>query len=194
VQVFGYGSLAAVARATGIAPSTLRRGLKDLEHGTGRSERLRRPGGGRKRLADTDAKLESDLLNLVEPMTLGCPERPLLWVSKSAEKLAAALRDLGHKVSAKTVRRLLHHLGFRRQGNHKVNDGRGHPDWDAQFEHINACALEFQAADQPVISVDTKLDFADSGRLWGSSIDPEEALCSDELQRLIERQDDGSKV
>jgi hypothetical protein len=89
-------------------------------------------------------------------MTLGCPERPLLWVSKSLEKLAAALRGMGHTVSANTVRRLLHHLGFSRQGNAKVNEGRGHPDRDAQFEHINARALEFQATDQPVISVDTK--------------------------------------
>jgi hypothetical protein len=89
-------------------------------------------------------------------MTLGCPERPLLWVSKSLEKLAVALRAMGHTVSANTVRRLLRHLGFSRQGNAKANEGRGHPDRDAQFNHINARVLEFQAADQPVISVDTK--------------------------------------
>src|SRR4051812_31960284 len=118
------------------------------------SERQRRPGGGRKRLVETDATLANDLLNLIGPMTLGCPERPLLWVSKSLEKLAAALRTMGHTVSANTVRRLLRHLGFSRQGNAKANEGRGHPDRDAQFEHINARVLEFQAADQPVISVD----------------------------------------
>jgi hypothetical protein len=156
VRALGYGGLALVARATGIAPSTIGRGLKELDQGVARSERLRRPGGGRKRLVETDATLESDLLSLIGPMTLGCPERPLLWVSKSLEKLAAALRDRGHTVSANTVRRLLRHLGFSRQGNDKANEGRGHPDRDAQFEHINACALEFQAADQPVISVDTK--------------------------------------
>jgi hypothetical protein len=89
-------------------------------------------------------------------MTLGCPERPLLWVSKSLEKLAAALRDKGHRVSTNSVRRLLRRLGFSRQGNRKANEGRGHPDRDAQFEHINAQVLAFQAVGAPVISVDTK--------------------------------------
>jgi hypothetical protein len=156
VRALGYGGLAAVARATGLAPSTIGRGLKELDAGAVAGGRLRRAGGGRKRLADTDATLESDLLGLVGPMTLGCPERPLLWVSKSLEKLAAALRGLGHTVSANTVRRLLRRLGFSRQGNRKANEGRGHPDRDAQFEHINTQALEFQAAGQPVVSVDTK--------------------------------------
>ena len=154
VRALGYGGLAAVARATGIAPSTIGRGLKELDEGDVASGRLRRPGGGRKRLADTDATLESDLLELIGPMTLGCPERPLLWVSKSLEKLA--LRGMGHTVSANTVRRLLRRLGFNRQGNRKANEGRDHPDRDAQFEHINRQALEFQVAGQPVISVDTK--------------------------------------
>jgi hypothetical protein len=156
VRALGYGGLSLVARATGIAPSTIGRGLKELDQGATRSDRQRRPGGGRKRLVETDATLESDLLSLIGPMTLGCPERPLLWVSKSLEKLAVALRAMGHTVSANTVRRLLRHLGFSRQGNAKANEGRGHPDRDAQFNHINARVLEFQAADQPVISVDTK--------------------------------------
>jgi hypothetical protein len=111
VRALGYGGLAAVARATGIAPSTIGRGLKELDQGDVASGRLRRAGGGRKRLTDIDATLESDLLALVGPMTLGCPERPLLWVSKSLEKLASALRGMGHTVSANTVRRLLRRLG-----------------------------------------------------------------------------------
>ena len=177
VRALGYGGVAAVARATGIAPSTIGRGLKELDQGTPPPEWLRRPGGGRKRLADTDATLEGDLLNLVGPVTLGCPERPLLWVSKSLEKLAAALRDLGHKVSAKTVRRLLRRLGFSRQGNNKANDGRGHPDRDAQFEQINRRALEFQMANQPVISVDTKKkeligNYKNAGTEWRAEGQP----------------------
>ncbi|RJF84584.1 ISAzo13 family transposase [Azospirillum cavernae] len=156
VRALGHGGLAAVARATGIARSTIGRGLKELDAGTARDQRVRRPGGGRKRLSDTDATLAQDLLRLVEPATLGDPIRPLLWVSKSVAKLAAALRDLGHRVSANTVRRLLRTLGFSRQGNFKANEGRSHPDRDGQFEHINAQVLAFQAAEQPVISVDTK--------------------------------------
>jgi hypothetical protein len=156
VRALGHGGLAAVARATGIARSTIGRGLKDLDAGSGLNRRVRRPGGGRKKLSDTDATLAQDLLRLVEPATLGDPMRPLLWVSKSIAKLAAALRELGHRVSANTVGRLLRTLGFSRQGNFKANEGRSHPDRDGQFEHINAQVLAFQAAEQPVISVDTK--------------------------------------
>jgi hypothetical protein len=156
VQILGRGGIAAVARATGIAPSTIGRGLKELNQGVATDQRLRRPGGGRKRLTDTDPSLASDLLSLIEPATLGDPERLLLWVSKSSEKLAAALRAMGHQVSADTVGRLLRRLGFSRQGNFKANEGRNHPDRDAQFEYINARVLAFQTAGHPVISVDTK--------------------------------------
>jgi hypothetical protein len=111
VRALGHGGLAAVARATGIARSTIGRGLKDLAPAPAMDQRVRRPGGGRKKLSGTDATLAHDLLRLVEPVTLGDPMRPLLWVSKSLEKLAAALRGMGHRVSANTVRRLLRTLG-----------------------------------------------------------------------------------
>jgi hypothetical protein len=170
VRALGRGGIAAVARATGIAPSTIGRGLKELDSGSD-TEQVRRSGGGRKRLVDSDATLARDLLSLVEPMTLGDPMRPLLWVSKSAEKLAVALHGMGHQVSANTVRRLLRTLGFSRQGNFKANEGSHHPDRDAQFEHINAEVLAFQAAGQPVISVDTKKkeligNYKNSGTDW----------------------------
>jgi len=153
----GYGGAAAVARATGIAPSTIGRALKELAGGLVVTDRrARRPGGGRKKLSSRDASLMSDLERLVEPATLGDPERPLRWVSKSLAKLAAALRAIGHQVSPQTVGRLLRQLKFSRQGNVKADEGRQHPDRDAQFQHINNRVLEFQAAGQPVISVDTK--------------------------------------
>jgi hypothetical protein len=157
VRALGYGGAAAVARATGIAPSTIGRALKELAGGlVVRDRRARRPGGGRKKLSSRDASLMSDLERLVEPATLGDPERPLRWVSKSLAKLAAALRAMGHQVSPQTVGRLLRQLKFSRQGNVKADEGRQHPDRDAQFKHINNRVLEFQAAGQPVISVDTK--------------------------------------
>jgi hypothetical protein len=52
VRALGYGGLALVVRATGMAPSTIGRGLKELDGGAATSERLRRPGGGRKRLVE----------------------------------------------------------------------------------------------------------------------------------------------
>ena len=78
----------------------------------------------------------------MEPATLGDPVRPLLWVSKSHDKLAAALSEMGHKISATSMRRLLPTLGFSRQTNRKADEGSKHPDRDAQFEHINAHVVE----------------------------------------------------
>ena len=156
VRALGYGGLAAVARATGLSRGTIGRGLKDLDHAPLPRGRVRRDGGGRHPLSITDPTLLEDLRQLIEPVTLGDPMRPLLWVSKSHKKLAAALRAQGHTISPNTVRKLLHQLGYSRQANRKANDGRQHADRDAQFEHINAQVGAFQADDQPVISVDTK--------------------------------------
>ena len=157
VRAFGDRSLSAVSRATGIARSTVGRGLKDIDQqDEGISGRVRRVGGGRKSRSDEQPTLLADLRRLVEPITLGDPERALYWVSKSKEKLACALRGMGHTVGSTTVGHLLVQLGFSRQGNFKATEGRQHADRDAQFEHINAKVLAFQGAGQPVISVDTK--------------------------------------
>jgi hypothetical protein len=151
----GYGGVSAVTRATGIARSTIDRGLKELD-ASNAAPKIRRAGGGRPALTRTDPTLLEDLLELLEPVTLGDPMRPLLWVSKSHAKLALALRDMGHRVSASRIPQLLERLGYRRQVNRKTKEGGRHPDRDAQFEHINSQAAAFQAAGQPVISVDTK--------------------------------------
>jgi Rhodopirellula transposase DDE domain len=153
----GYGGIAAVARATGMARSTIGRGLKDLDAPALASGQVRRPGSGRKPVQESDATLLADLRRLVEPATLGDPMRPLLWVSKSHAKLTAALVGMGHEVSPNTVGKLLREaLGYSRQANRKTLEGARHPDRDAQFEHINARVRAVQAAGDPVISVDTK--------------------------------------
>ena len=151
----GFGGVTAVARATGIARSTIDRGLHDLTASIA-AQRIRRAGGGRLPLTSKDPTLLEDLRRLLEPATLGDPMRPLMWVSKSHAKLAAALRDLGHRVSASRIPQLLERLGYRRQVNRKSKEGGRHPDRDAQFEHINAQVEAYHAAGQPVISVDTK--------------------------------------
>jgi hypothetical protein len=157
VEAAGYGALAIVSRITGIARSTINRGEDDLGEGPLPGGRIRRKGGGGKPLIESDPTLASDLRNLVEPATLGSPVQPLLWVSKSREKLARALVEMGHAISANTVGKLLTtELGFSRQHNRKADEGSKHPDRDAQFAHINTKVVAAQAKQQPVISVDTK--------------------------------------
>jgi hypothetical protein len=152
----GRGGIAAVARVTGIARSTIGRGLRDLDAPEFAKGRVRRVGGGRHWLAQADATLLADLLRIVEVSTLGDPMRPLLWVSKSHAKLAAALCGMGHQVSESSIPGLLDQIDYRRQVNRKTLEGSHHADRDAQFKHINQQVLAFQAAGQPVISVDTK--------------------------------------
>src|SRR5215475_9599164 len=106
--------------------------------------RVRRAGGGRRGLCANDPGLVPALKRLVEPATLGDPMRPLIWVSKSMEKLAATLTEMGHPISADTVRTELVKLGFSRQSNRKADEGSKHPDRNAQFEYINAKVIEAQ--------------------------------------------------
>src|SRR3984893_16016495 len=140
-------------------------GARALDHRSGTERprcrapaegRERRKGGGRRHLSSRDATLIDDLRNVIEPATLGDPMRPLLWVSKSHDKVADALQKQGHEISASSVKRLLPTLGYSRQSNRKADEGSKHPDRNAQFEHINAKVIAAQAAGQPVISVDTK--------------------------------------
>ena len=152
----GYGGTAAVSRATGVAHSTIIRGAKDLLTAPMASDRVRRKGAGRPALSQSNPAMLEDLRRLVEPATMGDPMRPLLWVSKSLEKLACALRSLNHAVSANTVGKMLATLGYSRQVNRKTKEGSHHPDRDGQFQHINRQVMAVQAAGQPVISVDTK--------------------------------------
>lgn len=141
VRAAGRGGLAAVSGITGLARSTILRGLKDLDAPALPRGRVRRKGGGRRRLAVRDTTLLDSLRSLVEPATVGDPTRPLLWVSKSLDKLAIALNEMGHAVSANSVRKLLIEIGFSRQSNRKADEGSHHPDRNAQFEHINGAAL-----------------------------------------------------
>lgn len=156
VRTAGWGGLAIVSRITGLARSTINRGEDDLAAEPLTKGRVRRAGGGRKAVSEADPRLVPELKRLVEPATLGDPMRPLIWVSKSMDKLAETLTAMGHPISADTVRKELVKLGFSRQYNRKADEGARHPDRNAQFEHINAKVVAAQAAGQPVISVDTK--------------------------------------
>jgi len=174
----GDGGITAVARATGASWQTVADGAAELESGTFAPEdRVRRPGAGRKKLAETDPGLVPALLSLVDESARGDPESPLVWTAKSTKKLSDELAGQGHRCSPQTAWRLLHQEGFSTQANVKVTEGKRHPDRDAQFRYIAAQAKEHLAAAQPVISVDAKKkeqvgEFAQAGREWRPKGDP----------------------
>lgn len=191
----GYGGIAAAARATGVAASTIGRGLKDLAAPeTLAADRIRRPGGGRKPLVETDARLLDDLIALVEPDARGDPMSPLRWTSKSLRRLSAELKAFGHKISHTVVGEVLKAQGFSLQADRKTKEGADNPDRDAQFRVINDAVETALAENQPAISVDTKKkelvgDFKNAGREWRRQGDPEEVRVHDflieELGRAI---------
>jgi hypothetical protein len=191
----GPGGVSAAMRATGIARSTIRRGLDELADGdTPDGERVRRAGGGRKPLSATDMRLIDDLRALVEPETRGDPQSPLLWTCKSLRKLSQGLRDMGHKIGRTVVGELLYRLDYRLQANRKTREGASHPDRDTQFRYINDQVKAALAAGEPAISVDTKKkelvgDFKNGGREWRPKGSPEEVRVHDfvipELGRAV---------
>jgi hypothetical protein len=174
----GAGGVGAVARLTGASWQTVANGAAELGSGQVAPDgRVRRPGAGRKKLAETDPGLVPALLALVEESTRGDPESPLLWTTKSAVNLSQELTRQGHACSPQTAWRLLREQGFSAQSNAKVSEGKRHPDRDAQFRYIAAQAKEHLAAGQPVISVDAKKkeqvgQYAQAGREWRPKGDP----------------------
>ena len=166
----GRGGVAAVSRATGIARSTIGRGLADLRAGVMQlGNRVRRAGGGGKPAIETQPGLLEALNELVQSSIRGDPEAALLWISKSQRHLSAALAERGFTAGQKLVGRLLRRLGFSLQANSKTREGTSHPDRNAQFEYINAKVQAALKGAEPVISVDAKKkelvgDFKNGGR------------------------------
>ena len=189
----GYGGIATVARITGMAPSTIGRGRRDLADGVRlEAGRIRRAGGGRKSLVTTDPGLVPALLALVEPTERGDPMSPLRWTCKSLRHLAAELSAQGHPVSRTVVAELLAQQQFILQANSKTREGGDHPDRDAQFAHINQIVTKALAEHQPVISVDTKKkelvgDFKNAGREWRPKGTPEEVRVHDFIIKELGR-------
>jgi Rhodopirellula transposase DDE domain len=173
----GHGGIRLVARAAGVREATVAQGVTELDSGEEPLGRARRPGGGRKRVADLDPGLRPALLALVEPDMRGDPMSPLRWTTKSTRKLAAELTRQGHRISADTVADVLREEGFSLQANAKTIEGKQSPDRDAQFRYLNGQARDHQDAGEPVVSVDTKKkelvgNYRNGGREWRPAGEP----------------------
>lgn len=190
-KTIGRGGAAVVVRATGLARERVAAGLRELgeladapPEARPQDQRIRRAGGGRKPITETDPTLIRDLEALVEPTRRGDPESPLRWTTKSCRNLANALRGSGHRVSPSKIAQLLADLGYSLQANKKTVEGKQHPDRDEQFNHINDKAAEFINRGQPVVSTDTKKkelvgNFKNAGREWRPAGQPVRANCHD---------------
>ena len=190
----GWGGVTVVAQATGLSRTTINAGKGELtrpaKQRASEAMRVRRPGGGRRPLTETDPDLLAALEGLIEPTTRGDPESPLRWTCKSIRNLADELTREKHPVGAVTVAKLLRQAGYSLQANRKTREGASHPDRNAQFEYINASVQRFLKRGQPAVSVDAKKkenvgDFKNGGREWFPKGSPEEVRVYDFLIKSL---------
>lgn len=191
-EALGYGGQSIVAKATGLSRTTLHsEGLEKAQDPPANHRiRIRKEGGGRKKLTQQEPKLLSALEALVEPTTRGDPESALRWTCRSTRQLAAALKAQGYRIGHQTVASLLDDLGYSLQGNQKTTEGSSHPDRDAQFKYIQRRVEEFQSRGQPVVSVDTKKkehvgDFKNNGKEWRPKDNPERVRVYDFVDKTL---------
>lgn len=187
-QFYGRGGIAAVCRATGISNKTIDNGLKELKNKNEENNRIRKKGGGRKKIINKDDNLIKAIDQLIEPTTRGDPENPLRWTSKSLRQIAAELNKNDYKISHVTIGQILKNQGYSLQANRKTNEGGDHPDRDKQFEYINDKIKRLLEQNQPVISVDTKKkeligNFKNAGKEWQKKNTPIEVEAYDFLSK-----------
>ena len=192
-QALGRGGVSLMARISGLARSTIYHGLSDIrDNVSAPAGRVRKQGGGRKKKSAQDPTLVADLRRLVEPATRGDPMQALLWTTRSLRNLVNGLAEKGHKVCPTVVGDLLRDMGYSLQANSKTREGDQHIDRDAQFEYINRQAKAFLAANEPVISVDTKKkelvgNFKNNGREWRRQGSPELVNIHDFIDPKLKR-------
>jgi len=176
-RALGRGGITLMSEVCGLSRPTITKGLRELDEPPLPAGRVRRPGGGRKRLEEVDPELPDCLEALVEPVSRGDPDSPLRWTSKSTRALARELTAAGHAISHWTVGQLLKAMDYSLQGTRKTEEGKQHPDRDAQFRFINEEVRKALAQKRPVISVDTKKkelvgNYENAGRQWRRAKDP----------------------
>ena len=176
-RALGRGGVSAVSRACGLSRVTITKGIRELDEPPLPEGRVRRAGAGRPSLLTLDPELSVALEDLVEPVARGDPESPLRWTNKSTRTLAAELTALRHPISHEKVAQLLRSMEYSLQGNRKTEEGKNHPDRDAQFRYINEQVRRALAAGRPVISVDTKKkelvgNYDNAGRQWRKAKSP----------------------
>jgi hypothetical protein len=186
-KVIGHGGIGIVSKSTGVSRTTISTGLKELKASDLiDTTRIRKEGGGRKKAIEKLPSIEKELEKLIEPALRGEPDSPLMWTSKSLRKLSAELKSKGFDVSHKLVGEILKDKGFSLQANRKTDEGKSHPDRNAQFEHIHHKIKAFQESYQPVISVDAKKkelvgNFKNNGKEWHKEKEPEKVKVYDFL-------------
>ena len=187
----GHGGITKVSRLSGVSRPRISRGLSELKQGktVSTSKRIRKEGGGRKKEIDKQQGLKEAIEEIVSPHTMGNPENPLIWSSKSLRNIQSALLLKGYSVSHEVIRHILQSLGYSLQLNRKTKEGGTHIDRDSQFEYINEKVKFFASNNNPVISVDCKKkeligNYANRGSEWTKAKNPTEVNVYDFIDKI----------
>ena len=185
-KAVGRGGVKLMHEISGVSQTTIIRGKKELEKkDAGNSDRIRKPGGGRKKITEKYRDIKDEIEKIVADTTYGNPENPLAWTTKSLRNLKKCLEEKGYEIKHDTVGKILKELGYSLQQNQKMQQlGEPHPDRDEQFRFINQKSGEFIQQNQPVISVDTKKkeligNFINEGAEYSKGKNPTKVLDHD---------------
>lgn len=186
----GWGGKSIISRLTGVTRRTISKGEQELSGNLDllSENRIRKEGGGRKKIVDLQPEILKEIERIVNPHTMGDPMNPLMWTSKSAAKITSELLLLGYKISHEVVRQSLKSLGYSLQSNKKTKEGGTHEDRDAQFEFINSLTMQFAENNDPVISVDCKKkeligEYKNNGQEWTPVKEPTEVNVYDFIDK-----------
>jgi len=178
-KILKRGGIAKVSKATNVSRNTILKGLKELENISSspvEDGKIRKAGGGRKKIVEKYSSAEEELFKILEPSVRGDPQSPLLWTTKSLRNLSGELKKININISRGTVANILKANNFSLQANRKTDEGSSHIDRDKQFNHIYSKVKKFQQSGNPVISIDAKKkeligNFKNEGREWHSKAD-----------------------
>jgi hypothetical protein len=171
----GWGGVRKVSRLTGRSVNTVRKGIHEIETRENlylkKSGRLRKEGGGRKKIVDKNPKVKKEIENILEENTAGDPMSRLKWTNKSTYSIADELKSKIQNISEGTIGAIIKELGYSLQANVKSKENGSSQERDSQFKYINEQVKIFEKKKMPVISVDTKKkelvgNFKNNGRKW----------------------------
>lgn len=168
----GRGGILEVCKLTGMSHHTVIKGMREVRNTKRKpSTRIRKEGGGRKKIVEKNPEVKKDIENILEENTAGDPISGLKWTNKSTYAIAEELKSKGKNISEVTAGRIIKKEGYTLQLNKKSKENGSPKERDSQFRYINERIKECNEKYIPFVSVDTKKkeligNFKNNGQRW----------------------------
>ena len=158
VQKLPYGGLSYISNILDCAPNTIYLGISELDHSKDRPlDRIRRPGGGRKRIIETTDQINEVFLEVIKEHTAGDPmNEKLIWTDLNPIRISELIGKQGMKISPYVVEQLLKKHGYSQRSAFKSKSTGSSESRNEQFENITKLKAEYEKQGNPIISIDAK--------------------------------------